>query len=114
MNLSILTALILFIFLATPQSAHAYLDPGSISYFIQLGVAFLAGGLFLLKMYWEKMILFFKTAFRFLRPRKKRDDQKEEEKNNNNNDNVAYKKTLVLLGTQADLFFYLMEFSIAK
>jgi hypothetical protein len=42
---------------------HAYLDPGSGSFLIQLLVAALLGGLFLLKTYWRKVTGFFSRLF---------------------------------------------------
>ena len=41
----------------------AYLDPGSGSFLIQLLVAALLGGLFLLKTYWRKVTGFFTRLF---------------------------------------------------
>jgi hypothetical protein len=43
-------------------SQHAYLDPGSGSFLIQLLIAALLGGLFLLKAYWGKITTFFKRV----------------------------------------------------
>jgi hypothetical protein len=42
---------------ATP--AHAYIDPGSGSMFLQLLVAAIAGGLWTLKAYWRQLKVFF-------------------------------------------------------
>jgi hypothetical protein len=42
---------------------RAYLDPGSGSFLIQLLVAALLGGLFLLKTYWRKVTGFFGRLF---------------------------------------------------
>ena len=43
--------------------AHTYLDPGSGSFILQLIVASLLGGLFLLRRYWNKIISFFRNLF---------------------------------------------------
>jgi hypothetical protein len=43
-------------------SQYAYLDPGSGSFLIQLLIAALLGGLFLLKAYWGKITTFFKRV----------------------------------------------------
>lgn len=43
--------------------AHAYLDPGTGSYIIQLVLAALFGGLFAIKMFWAKIAAFFRKAF---------------------------------------------------
>jgi hypothetical protein len=37
------------------QPAHAYLDPGTGSYFMQVLMAFLLGGAFTVKMYWHRL-----------------------------------------------------------
>ena len=42
--------------LAAPQTAHAYLDPGSISLFFQASIAGILGGLLLLKRYWAQIV----------------------------------------------------------
>jgi len=39
--------------------AHAYLDPGSGSFIVQMIVAGLMGSLFMLKLYWKKVKEFF-------------------------------------------------------
>jgi len=39
--------------------AHAYIDPGSGSMFLQLLVAAVAGGLWTLKVYWRRLMGFF-------------------------------------------------------
>jgi len=53
---------ILFSSLA-PQKAYAYLDPGSGSLILQLIAAFLVGGLFAIKIFWNKIKLFFASLF---------------------------------------------------
>ena len=42
--------------------AHAYIDPGAGSMFLQLLVAAVAGGLWTLKVYWRRLKEFFKDA----------------------------------------------------
>jgi len=44
-------------------SGHAYLDPGSGSFILQILIAALVGGLFLLKVYWKKISAFFSNLF---------------------------------------------------
>lgn len=39
--------------------AHAYIDPGAGSMFLQLVVAAIAGGLWTLKVYWQRLKGFF-------------------------------------------------------
>ena len=46
-----------------PQTAFAYLDPGTGSYIFQVLVATLIGGLFTIKMYWQKIKDFFISRF---------------------------------------------------
>ena len=45
------------------QSAFAYLDPGTGSYIFQVLVATLIGGLFTIKMHWQKIKNFFSNLF---------------------------------------------------
>ena len=45
-------ALLIMIF---PEVSHAYLDAGSGSYIIQIVVAGLVGGVFLIKTFWDKL-----------------------------------------------------------
>ena len=43
------------LYFVLPATAHAYLDPGSGSYFFQLIVAGLFGAAFVIKLYWKKI-----------------------------------------------------------
>ena len=45
------------------QKAYAYLDPGTGSYIFQLFIAGVIGGLFAVKLFWAKIVLFFKRVF---------------------------------------------------
>jgi len=45
------------------QTNHAYLDPGSGSFILQLLLAALVGGLFIVKSYWKKITDFFRKLF---------------------------------------------------
>lgn len=45
------------------QKAYAYLDPGTGSYFFQIIIASLIGGLFAIKLFWAKIVLFLKKLF---------------------------------------------------
>ena len=45
-----------------PTSNYAYLDPGSGSIILQVILAALLGGLFLVKAYWNKIIAFFRKT----------------------------------------------------
>ena len=46
-----------------PGKAYAYLDPGTGSYFLQLIIAALLGGLFAIKLFWGKIKIFLKNLF---------------------------------------------------
>lgn len=48
-----------FTFTSQPNSPHAYLDPGSGSFILQLLIAALLGGLFIVKTYWKRIVAFF-------------------------------------------------------
>ena len=49
--------------LLNPQTAHAYLDPGTGSYLFQIFIAGLIGGAFALKIFWRRIWLFFSRLF---------------------------------------------------
>jgi len=51
----LLLSLFFFIF---PQKAYAYLDPGTGSFFLQVLLAALLGGLFAIKIFWSKIKIF--------------------------------------------------------
>ena len=44
------------------EDAHAYLDPGTGSAVIQMVVAGVMGALFVIKMYWRKLMAIFSTS----------------------------------------------------
>ena len=52
---AILLILSIAVQMLLPQAAFAYLDPGTGSYVFQVLVAALIGGLFTIKMYWQKI-----------------------------------------------------------
>ena len=45
------------------KNVYAYLDPGTGSYFFQMIIASVIGGLFALKMFWIKIKEFIKNLF---------------------------------------------------
>ena len=51
-HLTFFTILYLVLF---PQRAHAYLDPGTGSYVLQIAAALLFGSLFLIKTWWHQI-----------------------------------------------------------
>lgn len=56
-------ALLLLIISVFPTGSYAYLDPGTGSYIFQLLIAGAIGGLFTLKIYWNKITAYFKNIF---------------------------------------------------
>ena len=54
-RLSFIPALLLFACIL-PLNAHAYLDPGSGSYFFQILIGFLLTALFSLKLMWARVV----------------------------------------------------------
>lgn len=48
-------ALLILLILLFPENAYAYLDPGSGSYFFQIILGVLLGGLISLKVFWKKV-----------------------------------------------------------
>ena len=46
-----------------PLEAHAYLDPGTGSYVLQIAIATLFAGLFSIKLFWKKIKIHFKNLF---------------------------------------------------
>ena len=56
--------LLTLLLLAVPSIAHAYLDPGTGSYVVQLLIGSLLGGLFALGVFWRRVVAFFKHLFR--------------------------------------------------
>lgn len=59
--LSILFALTFLLLI--PSEAHAYIDPGAGSYYFQLLIAGSLAFLYILKVYWGKIISFFRNLF---------------------------------------------------
>ena len=54
-----ITILIGLFYLIFPQKAYAYLDPGSLSYLLQLFIAALIGASFAIKTFWIRIKAFF-------------------------------------------------------
>ena len=46
-----------------PGQAHAYLDPGTGSYFIQIALAAIVGALFAVRLFWGRIKAFFQKLF---------------------------------------------------
>ncbi|MHA1693723.1 MAG: hypothetical protein ACTSUG_00560 [Candidatus Helarchaeota archaeon] len=58
---SILISIFLF------KDLFSYIDPGSGSFFIQLIIAFFAGSLYLVKVFWRQIVAFFVRIFSFFK-----------------------------------------------
>jgi len=56
--------LLTLLLLALPSIAHAYLDPGTGSYVVQLLIGTLLGGLFALGVFWRRVVASFKRLFK--------------------------------------------------
>jgi len=54
-----------FTFLIFPQNAHAYIDPGTGSYILQLIIAGLVGALYAVKLFWARIKLFFTSLLSY-------------------------------------------------
>jgi len=46
------------------QNAFAYLDPGTLSYVFQILIGFFVGSFFAIKMFWQKIKIFFSNLFK--------------------------------------------------
>jgi hypothetical protein len=63
-KLLFISFLIVTVYLLLAHNAFAYLDPGTGSYIFQVLVAAFVGGLFTIKIYWQKIKIFFGNLFR--------------------------------------------------
>ncbi len=59
-NVVIITVILLF---WSIRKAHAYIDPGTGSYIIQVMIGGLLGAAFALKVYWKKVKAYFSNLF---------------------------------------------------
>jgi len=50
--------------LVVPCNAHAYLDPGTGSYMLQIVIAGIVSALFTIKMFWRRVVDFFSNLFK--------------------------------------------------
>jgi len=58
---AVISILVILLILMFPQKAYAYLDAGTGSYIFQLVAAILFGGLFAVKLFWNKIRMFFRN-----------------------------------------------------
>ena len=52
-----------FVHVILIQEADAYLDPGTGSYILQVIIAISVAGLYIIKLFWNKIKAFFKNLF---------------------------------------------------
>jgi hypothetical protein len=57
-----LIAVAVALMLSFPRSAHAYVDPGTGSYVLQIIIASIAAATFTLKLYWGRIRAYFSSA----------------------------------------------------
>ena len=68
---------VMLFYLAFPPFAYAYLDPGTGSYILQLLVAGLVGGAFVINMFRTRIHAFFKKLFSRGETRQRTDEPEE-------------------------------------
>lgn len=56
-------AFLALIHIALPHTVWAYLDPGTGSYFLQLTIASILGGVYAVKLFWKNIKTFIKNIF---------------------------------------------------
>lgn len=56
-------AVFFFLLFLSGPAAHAYIDPGTGSYMLQIAIAFLVGALFSIKIFWKRIMAFLKLHF---------------------------------------------------
>ncbi|HLC94212.1 MAG TPA: hypothetical protein VJH96_01440 [Patescibacteria group bacterium] len=59
--------ILLFFFFLGVKGAHAYIDPGTGSYLIQIAIGSLLGGLYVVKKFWKSISAFITSFLRKLR-----------------------------------------------
>lgn len=75
-RITLIFLLTVFVFNLATRRVHAYLDPGTGSYILQLLIGGAVGGLFILKTYWfalKDRITSFISRFRNPRPKENHD-----------------------------------------
>lgn len=72
-NLKITSIAVLLLSVVFIRTAHAYLDPGTGSYIVQIIIATMIGSSFAIKLVWKNISTFLKGMFS-----KKRDEYSEE------------------------------------
>jgi hypothetical protein len=62
--MKILSCLIVILLVAWSYDAYAYLDPGTGSYVLQVAIAGIISVLFILKIFWRRVVAFFSGLFK--------------------------------------------------
>jgi hypothetical protein len=62
--MKILSFSIVVLLVAWSYDAHAYLDPGTGSYVLQVAIAGIVSALFVLKIFWRRVVGFFSSLFK--------------------------------------------------
>jgi hypothetical protein len=75
------TSLIILLFFGSYSNAYAYLDAGTVSYFLTIIIAGLAGASYMIKIYWLNLINFLKKIFKITKNNSK--DLPTEQSSNN-------------------------------
>ena len=65
------------VLLCLEQEAHAYLDPGTGSFMLQMLIAALVGGTYALKIYWKRIRGVMSRVFKSKRPPDQPSDRKD-------------------------------------
>jgi hypothetical protein len=61
-RLAIICGSLIMILFIYPEEAHAYINPGVGSYLIQLAIVAITGAIFSVKLYYRKILDFFKKS----------------------------------------------------
>ena len=54
---------LIFVFFVFSKNAEAYIEPGTTTYLLQILIAFLAGGIYAIKIFWNKIKMVFIALF---------------------------------------------------
>ena len=60
-NWAVLFGILLSVLVLFPPSAHAYIDPGTGSYILQIAIAGIAAGAIAIKMFWKRIRALFSS-----------------------------------------------------
>jgi F0F1-type ATP synthase membrane subunit a len=63
-EIAVIFLIVLLGFLLFPKKAYAYIDPGTGSIILQVALGFVVAGLVTLKLFWTRIIVWFKKLTR--------------------------------------------------